>query len=240
MASGTLRLVRSVSGSIATTALLAWVPIQISFSLTASGPGELVSLTEPTVAPELGSSTASDWLDSTIGLELSPSSERAITTAATRRHRRDANQGRTRDRATLPRRVGCGATVEAWSVERSVVAKDRELKLLQLGPWFEAGILNETGTALVIAIESVPLPAAAVEREHQLATHPLSIGVLAHQLLELGHERSRATHREPCFRPILDDLEPKLLQPPARVSPGGHELELRERRSAPERERAVE
>jgi hypothetical protein len=53
-------------------------------------------------------------------------------------------------------------------------------------------------------VERLGLPAAAVEREHQLAAETLAKQVLRDQRLEFGHQRGMAAERQVGVDAILD------------------------------------
>ena len=86
----------------------------------------------------------------------------------------------------------------------------------------------------------VGLPAAAVEREHQLAAQALAKGVLGNERLELGHQLVIATDRQVGVDAILDRRQTKLLQPGDLALRERLVPEVRQRLPAPERKRLVQ
>ena len=62
-------------------------------------------------------------------------------------------------------------------------------------------------------MQRVGLPAAAIQREHQLAAQPLTKHVLGDQRLELCHQLEMAAGRQIGVDPILQRRQPQLLQP---------------------------
>jgi len=81
------------------------------------------------------------------------------------------------------------------------------------------------------------LAAAAVEREHQLRTQGLTLGVRRNELLQLGDEVVVAAKRERGFDPCLLSSHAKHLERLCLLPGEAEQLDVSERRSAPERER---
>ena len=101
----------------------------------------------------------------------------------------------------------CGQ-LEAW-----VLPQDLQLELLQRRPRLEAELLDQRPAPALKRVQRVGLPAAAIQRQHQLAAQPLSEHVLGDQRLELRHQLEMAAGRQIGIDPILQRREPQLLQP---------------------------
>ena len=89
-------------------------------------------------------------------------------------------------------------------------------------------------------MQRVSLPAAAVEREHQLAAQPLAEHVLGDQRLELRHQLVMAAERQVGVDAILERREPQLLQPGDLALRVRLAAEIGERLAVPERERIAQ
>ena len=110
------------------------------------------------------------------------------------------------------------------------------MELAQLGPRLEPELIDEESHAPV-RCEGVRLPAAAVEREHQLRVQTLAPRMLAREPLQLGDELRVAARRQLGLHPQLDDGHAKLLQAPDLRDGERGARELGQRRSSPERQR---
>ena len=120
--------------------------------------------------------------------------------------------------------------------ERRILAQDRPFQPLQLLTWLDAEVFAERAPRLAIHVERLCLPAAAVEREHELAAEPLTVRVLGDQALQLGHEHVVCALIELCVDPALDGGEPKIVEP-SRFCGRKRRVDSREGRPAPELER---
>ena len=111
------------------------------------------------------------------------------------------------------------------------------LQPAQLGPGLEAELLDQVPAAVAHDLERVGLAAGAVEREHQRPAQPLAQRVLGHERAQLADQVGGLPARQLGGEPLLDRLQPQLLQ--------ARDLALRElveavvgqRRPAPQRER---
>jgi hypothetical protein len=101
------------------------------------------------------------------------------------------------------------------------VAEDRLFELAQLGARLQPQLIAEHPACVAVRVERIRLPAGGVEGAHQLTAESLAQRVLFDQALQLGNEARTLAERELRLDPLLDRLEPKLLQPP--------DLRLRER-----------
>ncbi len=111
------------------------------------------------------------------------------------------------------------------------------LELLQLRRRVEAELVGEREPRRPVDLERLGLPAAAIERDHQLAAQPLAERVRGDQRLELADERRVPAQRELGVDPLLERCNAQLVQP-RRFAPRELLLvEIGERRTAPEGER---
>ena len=92
------------------------------------------------------------------------------------------------------------------------MAEDLQLELLQRRPRLEAELLDQRPAPSLKRVQRVGLPAAAIQRQHQLAAQPLSEHVLGDQRLELRHQLEMAAGRQVGVDPILQRRQPQLLQ----------------------------
>ena len=119
-------------------------------------------------------------------------------------------------------------------VQRRVLDEDRPLELLQLDARLEPELVVQERPRPPVDLEPFGLPAAAVEREHQLRAEALAVGVLGDERLELGDERELAAERELGVDPLLDRRQPQLLEPLDLDPRERLELEVGERPSVPQ------
>ena len=116
------------------------------------------------------------------------------------------------------------------------MAENRELKVTKRRCRFDAQVAVELRARVRVDVQGVALPAASVQREHQLAPKALPVRVLGDQRLELGHQRGVPSAGEVGVDSSLEGPEPKLVQA---CDLGLCERLVREvgqRRAAPERE----
>ena len=143
--------------------------------------------------------------------------------------------GRPANSTVTVRRDGC-ALAGRGGVERRVVAQDRLLQLAERRPRLEAELLVEHAPRFPVRLERLGLPAAAVEREHELPAQALVEGVLLDERLELGNEVDVPAEVELGVDQVLRRRQPQLLE--TGDLDGRERLvdEIGERRAAPERE----
>ena len=89
-------------------------------------------------------------------------------------------------------------------------------------------------------MERVGLPAAAVQREHQLSAQAFAERVLGDERLELRHQVVVAAERQVGVDPILERREPQLLEPSDLAVRERLAAKLGERLPVPERERVAQ
>ena len=121
-------------------------------------------------------------------------------------------------------------------VERRVLLQHEPLELLQPRRRVDPEVVLQHPPEALERLQRLRMPAAAVEREHQLPSQPLPERMAADERVELGDELRMTAERQLgvdallLARQVLLD-EPRLLQPSERL------VELGERRAAPQRER---
>ena len=96
------------------------------------------------------------------------------------------------------------------------------LQLTQRGCWFEAELFVEDHPRLAVGLERLSLTAAAVQGQHQLATHPFAERMLGHERLELADKRRVRSAGQVRVDAVLEQRQPQLLEPadlaPARTN----------------------
>ena len=118
------------------------------------------------------------------------------------------------ERADVAQRARRGAPPPVGGEDqRRILREDRPLELLQLDAGLEPELVVQAVPRLPVHLEPLGLPAAAVEREHQLGAKALAERVLGAERLELGNERQVAAERELGVDPLLDRGQPQLLEP---------------------------
>ena len=125
-------------------------------------------------------------------------------------------------------------------VQARVLTEDAQLELLERRPGVDAELLDERPASALEHVQRVGLPAAAVEREHQLAAQALAKRVLRDERLELRHQLVMAAERQVGVDAILDRRETELLQPGDLALRERLVPELGQRLPAPERERLAQ
>jgi hypothetical protein len=122
-------------------------------------------------------------------------------------------------------------------VERGILAQDGLLELAQRGARLQPQLLVECRARVLVAGESVGLPARAVEGEHELTAQALAVGVLGDEGLELRNQRDVVAELELGVDQILAGDQAQLLE--AQDLGRGERLvgEVGERRAAPQGER---
>src|SRR5262249_10184928 len=87
--------------------------------------------------------------------------------------------GRRRERRfRLERRVRC------TQAKRRILAEDRPLELLQLLAGLDPELVDEHGPPALVDRQRIRLAPAAVEREHELGTYVLAVGMCRDERLE--------------------------------------------------------
>ena len=126
---------------------------------------------------------------------------------------------------------------ERRDVEPRILVEDSSLEPTQLRPRLDAERLDERAPRVPVRRQRIGLPAAPVERDHELAAQPLDERMLRDQELEVCDELRVVTECELRLDPLLQRFEAQLVEP-GDVEPGpGLVGEPLERRPAPQRER---
>ena len=113
---------------------------------------------------------------------------------------------------------GRGGTVTV-PVQRRVLCEHRCVQAPQRLAGVDAELAGEQVADPPVGGQRVGLPAAPVQRQHQLAVQPLPHRMLGGQLLQLGGQRVVPAQRQVRVDPGLDRGQPQLLQP-GRLRPG--------------------
>jgi hypothetical protein len=118
------------------------------------------------------------------------------------------------------------------------LGQDLLLQRLQGGARLETLLGREIRAHALVGGERVALPAAAIEREHELAREPLAAGVCRGKRLDLAGQRGVAPEPQVGLEAPLQRADPQLLQPPdLRLGPR-LVADLGQRRSPQQRQRA--
>ena len=121
--------------------------------------------------------------------------------------------------------------------DRRVMSEDRLLQPPQLRPRLQPQLLLQHPPRLLKALERVRLPAAPVEREHQLRPQPLSERILLDGGTELRHDLAMLAERERRLELLLESIDSQRLQPPRLAAEPRRLGQPLQRRTAPEAER---
>ncbi len=120
------------------------------------------------------------------------------------------------------------------------MAEDRRLELLELTAGLDTELLDEHTTRVCVDLERLGLPSRAIEREHQLCSHPLTQRLAPRDRAQLGDELRMVAELEVRRDPILERSRPNLLEPADLIVGERLVAQVGERRPAPERERVGE
>ena len=118
-------------------------------------------------------------------------------------------------------------------LQRRVLPQDRLLQLAQRRARLDPQLFYQRPPRRLVDGERVGLPAATVQREHQLGAHALAQRVLGGERLQLGDQIGVATERQIGLDPLLQHREAKLLQPRDRRLRERLVAEVGKRRPAP-------
>jgi hypothetical protein len=97
-------------------------------------------------------------------------------------------------------------------LQAGVLGEDRPLELAKPLPGLDPELLDERPACVLIRLERVRLPVAAVEREHELAAQALSVRVLADQDLELLHDLRVPRERQLRLDQVLQCRDMQVLE----------------------------
>src|SRR5439155_1584604 len=121
-------------------------------------------------------------------------------------------------------------------LQSRVLQQDRAFERLQGSTGVQPELAVQELPRLTVDLERVRLPACAIEREHQLAAQALPKRVLRDERLQLADELLVAAKREIGVDTVGERRQVNLLESPDLRLRKGLVGEIRERRSAPERE----
>ena len=113
--------------------------------------------------------------------------------------------------ARVSRRLGASAA-RAGRVAGSC-ARIACCELAKRPAGLDAELVDEDASRVLVGLERVRLPPAAVEGEHQLAAQALAQGVLADQRLELADELGMGAKRKLGLNPLLKRRDAQLVEP---------------------------
>ena len=142
-------------------------------------------------------------------------------------------------RGEIAKAVLGGRRVPA-EIQLRVLAEDRPVHLLEASARIDAEVVHQHAPRLVVDLESLRLPARAVEREHQLTTKTFAEWMLVDQQLELADETGVPSGLELSVDAFLQRGKTKLFEAPDLGLRKLLEGEIGERRSAPERQRLAQ
>ncbi len=116
------------------------------------------------------------------------------------------------------RRRRCGEVAAAPAVDRDggnrrIVREDRLLEPAELGSRLESKLVGEHAPRLLERLERIGLPAAAIERQHQLPPQPLPEGVVRERRPERRLELPMLAEREHDLELLLERVDAQRLEP---------------------------
>ena len=94
-----------------------------------------------------------------------------------------------------------------------LLLEDLGLQPAQAGRRLEAELGPEVAAVVLVDAQGLALPAAAVEREHELGPGPLAQRVGRREGFELGHELRVVAQVEAGLAPVLEREAAQLLEP---------------------------
>jgi hypothetical protein len=125
--------------------------------------------------------------------------------------------------------------IRARTRERGFVAKDRSFELTQFRSGLEAELVDQMLACPAVGLEGLCLPAAPVERDHQLALKALPKRVLDGQPLELWDQLRLSSKRKLGLDALLECEQAELFEPSDFRLGKRLVREVGKRRSTPER-----
>jgi hypothetical protein len=120
------------------------------------------------------------------------------------------------------------------------LGEDRSLELAQALAWLDAKLIDELAPGVLVGLQRVGLPVAAIQREHQLGAQPFPVGLLGDQRLERSHNLGLETQGELRLDELLERSDSQVLQA---SDLGLREVlagELSQRRTAPHRQHRLQ
>ena len=121
-----------------------------------------------------------------------------------------------------------------------VVLQDRALELLQTRTRVEPELVGERAACLAQHLERLDLPSGAVQRHCEVSPQRLAQAVLGDERAQLPDELCVAAAREVGLDPLLERVQPHLVQPQRFGNEQAALGDVRERRAAPQRQRLRE
>ena len=91
----------------------------------------------------------------------------------------------------------------ATHVDLGILAEDHPVELLQLPARLDPELVVQNAAAVVVGLQGLCLPAAAVERQHQQSANALTHRVLRGERLQLRNELVVRAQLEVGFDPVL-------------------------------------
>ena len=143
------------------------------------------------------------------------SSPSLVMTTAAMSHRGEQRSAGDEQRPAQPSACRAGARRSAGGlgeIERRIVLEDRALELPQRRAGLQAELGSQPRRGTAVRVERLRLPAAAVEREHQLAEQVLAVGMGRDERLELADYLPVAAERELGLDPRLGRREHQLIE----------------------------
>ena len=121
--------------------------------------------------------------------------------------------------------------------DRGVVREDRLLQPPELGPRLEPELVGENAPRLLERLQCIRLPAAAVERQHQLPPQPLPERVVRERRTERRGQLPLLAERETDLELLLERVDAQRLEPPRLGGEPRRRRQALERGPTPEVER---
>ncbi len=94
-----------------------------------------------------------------------------------------------------------------------ILIQDGGLQLAQIGPRLDPQLLRQYASGALERRQRVALPAAAIQREHQLTPEPLAERMRGHERLEFGNQLGRSARGQVGVDPVLEGDDAHLVQP---------------------------
>ena len=125
-------------------------------------------------------------------------------------------------------------------IEGRILPEDRRFQVAQLLAGVYTQLLIQTQAQPVVGGQRISLPAAAVQRQHELRVDLLVQRALGRELFQIGHQRQMLSTREPGLGQGQPDLHGEQLQPLRLLLQPGQAGQVRQRLPAPQRQRGLQ
>jgi hypothetical protein len=119
-------------------------------------------------------------------------------------------------------------------IELGILGQHGRLESLQRRPGLDAELVDQQPAGPLVGVEGLALPAIAIERQHELAPHPLAERLLGQRGLDLVHQVTGLTRRQVGVETVLVGRQPELLESPGLGRARLDVAELRVPRTAPQ------